>query len=55
MSETQINFLSQNLSIERNFFKWDGKETNTYFSIEFGKFNFLDYQEFLVIPGFLLL
>ena len=23
----QFNFLSQNLSIERNFFKWDGKET----------------------------
>ena len=23
----QFNFSSQNLSIERNFFKWDGKET----------------------------
>ena len=23
----QFNFLSQNLSIERNFFKWDGKVT----------------------------
>ena len=23
----QFNFASQNLSIERNFFKWDGKET----------------------------
>ena len=27
----QFNFSSQNLSIERNFFKWDGKETKILF------------------------
>ena len=26
----QFNFLSQNLSLESNYFKWDGKETKIY-------------------------
>ena len=52
----QFNFSCQDLSIECNFFKWDGKVTryHTCFSIEFGKKLLLHWISFLYLAeGFL--
>ena len=51
VKKPQFNFSSQNLNIERNFFKWwDGKVTkiwyDTYFSIELGRNTFKSNIEY---------
>ena len=50
----QFNFSSQNLSIERNFFKWDGKETKILHLLFHRIWKILHFTVHFTIPRIML-